>query len=175
MCSYRVQEFEAHVTEAFASITYPGDDSIGYDSTGYDPESAEIALDLRGKPWAELSKFDILRRKDSLALLTPEAFMFYLPAYLVNCAKYPFEVDTATTSLRGSLTPPSSKASERTSAYFRSRTQSFSQEQCRVIVEYLDLAAEIQRDDWATLGMESPEMPDIERALAWWRRRAEES
>jgi hypothetical protein len=40
-----------HIRRAFQDVPYPGNDNLVSDSTGYDPESAGIAVALRGKDW----------------------------------------------------------------------------------------------------------------------------
>jgi hypothetical protein len=50
-------------------------------------ECVEIQQAFAGKHWSELSQETLIRENYALAFLTPEAFRFYLPAYLSNVVR----------------------------------------------------------------------------------------
>ena len=77
------------INAAFANTRYPGDDNIGYDKTGEHLECKQVADHFRGTIWqavdlAFLRKYG--ERADvsvALTFLSPEAFRYYLPAFLL--------------------------------------------------------------------------------------------
>ena len=75
-----------NIKSAFKNVEYPGDDRIVTERDNQ--ESFDIESDFKGKSWEELD-FDILAsHQDSLPLLTPEAFAFYIPAYMLISLRY---------------------------------------------------------------------------------------
>jgi hypothetical protein len=75
------------LTSSFQTLPYPGDLNLVYDNTGYDLECVDIQQAFAGKHWSELSQETLIRESSALAFLTPEAFRFYLPAYLSNVVR----------------------------------------------------------------------------------------
>lgn len=70
------------LTSSFQTLPYPGDLNLVYDNTGNHLECVEIQQAFAGKHWSELSQETLVRENSALSFLTPEAFRFYLPAYL---------------------------------------------------------------------------------------------
>jgi hypothetical protein len=70
------------LTSSFQTLPYPGDINLVYDNTGNHLECVEIQQAFAGKHWSELSQETLVRENSALSFLTPEAFRFYLPAYL---------------------------------------------------------------------------------------------
>ncbi len=80
--------FKARLMDAFADVKQPGDEFLACRGWGYDAETAEeLVRMLHGRHWKDLlgqgeewfrSNHDILQR------LTPEAYIFYLPAFLLE-------------------------------------------------------------------------------------------
>jgi len=75
------------LTSSFHTLPYPGDLNLVYDNTGYDLECVDIQQAFAGKHWSELSQETLIIESSALAFLTPEAFRFYLPAYLSNVVR----------------------------------------------------------------------------------------
>jgi hypothetical protein len=75
------------LTSSFQTLPYPGDLNLVYDNTGYHLECVDIQQAFAGKHWSELSQETLIRESSALAFLTPEAFRFYLPAYLSNVVR----------------------------------------------------------------------------------------
>lgn len=66
---------------AFADVPYPGDDNIADHQNC--PECDDVQAFFRGKSWRDL-KFPELRDfHSSLPLLTPQAFQYFLPGYML--------------------------------------------------------------------------------------------
>jgi len=66
--------------KAFADVSRPHNDDIAHHADCL--ECDEIRAYLRGKNWEDLS-FPELRGCQALALLTPAAFRYYLPGYML--------------------------------------------------------------------------------------------
>lgn len=87
------EEYEHHLTkvceairEAFRGVPYPGDDNITV-GQAYHPEDIEIAESLQGKHWEELPREIVCNYGFPMPLLTPAAFQYYLPAFLLARCK----------------------------------------------------------------------------------------
>lgn len=94
----RSETLRNKIKESFSSSTYPGDTNLVVPDT--DPDSGEIFELLRGKSWTEFLEY--LERIDgpdlywwcwSYNFLTPAAFFYYLPAFLIVC----FDLDRVDT------------------------------------------------------------------------------
>lgn len=69
------------IEAAFAEVPYPGDDNIALHENCL--ECDDLRAYLRGKSWRDL-KFPELRSfHESLPLLTPVAFRYFLPGYML--------------------------------------------------------------------------------------------
>jgi hypothetical protein len=79
------QELVTQIERAFADVPYPGDDHIcrgaGVQVEG--SEEANIAAVFRGRHWRDVPLEGLARYSATFCFLTPEAFRFYLPAYLL--------------------------------------------------------------------------------------------
>jgi hypothetical protein len=70
------------IGRVFAHVPYPGDDNITrcpYDCS----ECGQIARFFRAKSWDQLAAEDLRRHHTALALFTPEAFQYFLPAFML--------------------------------------------------------------------------------------------
>jgi hypothetical protein len=165
----------AHATEsiarAFRDVPYPGDDNVVSGSIDYDPEYRETAAGLRGKKWPSLTREDV--RTYSLALLSPAAFRYFLPAYMTACAEGRRDLNITPISVIMNLTPPpiGTAPDHWDHILFWSRAPLFGPQEAAAIVEYLELAADLERDEW---GDEDPPAAPVRPALTWWRERARE-
>jgi hypothetical protein len=114
-----------------------------------------------------IKKGDVRRYADALPLLAPEAFRYFLPAYMINCAENWADLDVAPSSLVFNLTPPTEEAGSAWD-HFWQRARLFSADERACIVEFLELADAIERVDWASVGKQPP-MNRVARTLEWWR------
>jgi hypothetical protein len=79
-----IQELEREIQEAFASRSYPGDDRIARRQPGCQGAEAEETWErFRGKDWRQIAAVGReLDFRDDVSFLTPEGFVYYLPAFL---------------------------------------------------------------------------------------------
>jgi hypothetical protein len=81
------ENLRQHILRAFAHAPYPGDDRIAKCPREQCRECETIRQDLRGQTPSRLSE-EILDRT-SLPLLLPEAFRYFIPAYMSYSAEHP--------------------------------------------------------------------------------------
>lgn len=85
----RVEILHDQIRAAFAESPYPGDDRITQCTRVRCDECTEIRNDFRGQT-PEMLSAQIIERHDAvLCLISPEAFQYFLPAYLWYSARYP--------------------------------------------------------------------------------------
>ena len=63
-------------------------------------------MGFKGKEWASISPREVRAHADALPLLTPSAFRYYFPAYLLACIDARELIDVAWDSVIFNLTPP---------------------------------------------------------------------
>ncbi len=96
-------------------------------------ECERLSLDFADKKWTELSQDVLEHHHDSIPLLSPEAFAYYLPAYLLFAAKEPNRMGEM---LLYSLGP---KADEWAAG--RREACKYSVDQLRLIIEVAEMIA----------------------------------
>ena len=124
------------IQRAFTSSRYPGDARLVFDNSGGDLECTQVAHAFKGKQWSDLSVSFLRLYPDSLFFLSPEAYWFYLPAYLLASVLSYRCADIITINVVYSLTPPANKGSERDC--FDAKIQGFSPEQRAAIKAFLE-------------------------------------
>jgi hypothetical protein len=75
------EQLVKQIEDAFSDVEYPGDEKIVITTEYFD--NLKLLLDFKGKHWKEINTEMILQHRFDLSRLTPEAFRFYLPAYLI--------------------------------------------------------------------------------------------
>jgi hypothetical protein len=152
-----VADLPALIRSAFATASHPGGDALVIGAVDYDPEYREIASAFARKDWRELSPAFVHEHRDALPLLTPAAFRFFLPAYLLACLEAEQDLDTAPLNVVLSLTPPAG-----VTAAFADRAAAFTAAEASAICAYLETAPNLEG------------LPDasVARALHYWRARS---
>jgi uncharacterized protein DUF6714 len=159
---------KASIHEAFASTPRPLDGDLVPTDPGEDSECDEIAANFQGKTWREVSTETIQRHTDSLPLLTPSAFRYFLPAYMLaslgpaSAGFHP--VDVMNFVLFG-LVPPESNEDPK---YFMARARQFNLEERQAIASYLKLVAERQKAEWGG-NVPKPKSDEFARAIHFWQ------
>ena len=119
------------IEQAFAGVAHPGDENITrcpYNCS----ECRRVAEFFKGKTLAELTAEDLRAQHVAFPLFTPEAFLFYLPAFmLVSMDSYE----------KGDLIPDAIRfhfeCSDEMRSHFAIRMSRFSRAQRGVIIDYL--------------------------------------
>jgi hypothetical protein len=119
------------IETAFAGVTYPGDENITrcpYRCS----ECAKVAIFFKGRTQSGNTLDELKAQHTALALFTPEAFQFFLPAYmLVSMDQYE----------KGDLIPDAIRFhfeyTLEAKGHFAIRMSKFTRAQRDVIIEYL--------------------------------------
>jgi hypothetical protein len=144
------------IQEAFATNQYPGDDNLVEDSSYW--ESINLSDQLKGKDWREISLETLKKNRFSLSLFTPEAFRYYLPAFIIASVLHADEVDTLPSSVFHNLTPPEGEGLDMDE--FLKRNGDFNALQREAIREFIKL--------YVTVETSYPD-PKRERATRFWK------
>jgi hypothetical protein len=148
-------ELAQEIEHAFATSQYPGDDRLVENPSYW--EAPDVVASFKGKNWQEIPVEVLFTHRLSLPLFTPEAFRYYLPAYLIASVLHPNEVDTLTENIFSMLTPPETEGSKM--ERFLKRVQGFTPEQKASIRAFVKLYVDTET---------SYPDPDRERAMKFW-------
>jgi hypothetical protein len=96
------------------------------------------------------------------ALLTAEAWRYYLPALMIWCVRDTESVNVLLDNLVHGLTPPAT--SDR--AWFAPRSVGFTSQQRLAIAAFLRWDRDRERAEWASIGADPPD--DAASALDYW-------
>jgi hypothetical protein len=163
MSEQRRAQLAQQIEAAFSVTVYPGDDHLVdlYHSGSFCEECAAVAGLFRGCDWRALTKDVLVQNRDSLLLLRPAAYRFYLPAYLIAALKHWNDFDTFNSSVVVSLTPPNPQ--EGLDEFFSSRVAELTPEQKTVIRDFVKLYTDTRP---TTLGYNKSAW----KALRFWER-----
>ncbi len=99
MDTARIEHVKSLIRETFARTKYPGDDVL----VAYNEPPRDL---LCGKSWPDLVDPKILDAiGDDLALLSMEAFHYYLPGFMIGVLEHYRDIDVITVSVVRSLSP----------------------------------------------------------------------
>ncbi|PYQ65480.1 MAG: hypothetical protein DMF53_05465 [Acidobacteria bacterium] len=142
---------------AFGDLPVPDDEHLVPDSSGYDLERNQVQAKFRGRHWRSLSPADLAGEADSLALFTPEAFRFFLPAY-VRASVLDYErADLIPMVVVWALARPGDPG---LLSYFQSRIGALDLPQRKALKEFLSFLRERHGEDFL-----SGELDQAEEAL----------
>lgn len=77
------------------------------------------------------------RVKEAIPFLTPEAFHYFLPGFMIAILDEPQDAGLAPTSIVGQFTPPPDSADEPRRVYFTERFTRFTPAQRNAIADFL--------------------------------------
>lgn len=119
--------------------------------------------------WSELHSFVSWREAAGrpghcleAALLTADAWRYYLPALIVWCVRDTTKVGALVENLVHQLTPPAPSDGE----WFGARSVGFTAEQRSAIATFLEWYRAKEEAEWASIGGESPD--DAADAIRYW-------
>jgi hypothetical protein len=99
-----IRQLLQDLDEAFGDLPIPPEDEIVYDNSGYHLECNQIRLKFRGRHWRDLPVGVLSGEADSIVFFTPEAFRFYLPAFIRSCLLDPIGADLIPEAILSILT-----------------------------------------------------------------------
>jgi hypothetical protein len=119
------------IEEAFASVVYPGDNNIThcpYNCT----ECQRVAAYFKGKLWTGHSTEELRTQHVALTLFTPEAFQYFLPAFMLVSLDSYEKGDVIPDAIRFHF-----EYSQEAQGHFAVRMSKFSPAQRKAIIDYL--------------------------------------
>lgn len=132
-----LKELKKKVVEAFDNVTYPEGFIIEHECK----ECLEVRKAFLNKDWKEITPKILQENYDKLPLFSPEAFHYFLPAYLIySLENFVFE-DVCEFTLY-TLTPDKDIKSRPT--WWQEKFKYFTLEQFNLIYEFLELAVEVE-------------------------------
>lgn len=131
------------ISSAFSKEQYPENSPITQNDTTEGTEEYEIAQAFHGKSWKEIESVTVRYHSTALFFFMPQAYRYFLPAYMTLCITDYSEVDHAITALIGSLRlPETSKAEGRPYKRFLAIVSGFTDKQKNVIAHFLEYISE---------------------------------
>jgi hypothetical protein len=167
MMGGQADEVRALIVAAFANASYPGDDHV-VPNPDHCPECQDVATALRGKHWRDLPPPLILEQKDALPLLSPEAFRFFLPAYML--AWMDTETAMGGDSVIMNLKPANKAGSKQ--VWFEAGDGRLTEAQVQAVRSFLEFVDAKEQRYWDREGLERPENKILRRALSYWQQRS---
>lgn len=129
------------IRQAFVGVEIPEPSAIVPQTPVRDRERDRIRHEFAGRHWRDLDASFVGARAESILLMTPTAWHFYLPAYLVAAIVAERESDLAAASVVVGLTPQRDDDPD-SRAWVDERTRLLSPEQRTVLREWLGYLAE---------------------------------
>lgn len=148
-----IDELRDEIHAAFAARAYPGDEQLALEAQG-DPtyEGNQVGRFFRGKDWREVTWQAILADRELdpnafMFFLTPEGFVYYLPAFLHEALDLDTALDLAS-AVCFALRPPGEWATQEVEAQFQQKVALLSAAEKRAVAHVLEFlaAAWEQRD-----------------------------
>lgn len=107
----RTRALVAEIEAAFADIPYPGDGAIVPNNAGPHPrndgsEDDDARILLAGRDWRELASMSRMELGSVLAFLTPQAWRYFLPGFLLFVLTKYDKADVVIDEVISSLMPP---------------------------------------------------------------------
>jgi hypothetical protein len=128
------EELRKVIKTAFATVEYPGDEHLVYDTSGYHLECNQISAIFRGRHWLQLASEMLRKESSALYFMTPAAYRYYLPAYIIECIMNYEQADVIPETVVHSLIAP---CDEKALEAYRRRMESFTPVQLKAILTFL--------------------------------------
>lgn len=152
------QELVRKIRSSFKETPYPGDNNIGI---GW-PDGDEVEDAFKGKDWKDLSPELLFDHRDKLPFLQPEAFRFYLPAYLLAVLFHYGKMDTLIENLPFNLGAFTSESQP--SKRLIENAKIMTSDQKAVIVEFLKNYSDIFPEGFVTEYISE----NVARGIRFW-------
>ena len=140
-CEQRVKAIVALIESAFSFSIYPGDSNLG--ESHQEQDNIEIIDCFKGKHWRDVSPENVRAQSFNLYFFTPDAFRFFLPAFMRATLLHSEETDIAWGFTFGCLVPPEEYVAEAMRT-FMTRVEGFTPAQRNAVKAYVDLYVQIE-------------------------------
>lgn len=132
---HHLEALKQKIFASFENVPYPKGRIAPHECD----ECDDVCKTFKNKNWKTISPEILEENHGIIPLFSPEAFQYFLPAYLIYSLNNFHEDDTVCQFMLYSITP-SNKDINESLAYRRSKFVHFSSEQMSCIYEFLDLA-----------------------------------
>jgi hypothetical protein len=155
----QIQEVVRLVESSFENRPYPGDDNIGVH---------DIEEGFMGKRWKDITHQLLWNHRDEIGSLTPDAFRYYLPAFLLAVLQSSEKLDAFPIIFIPYLIPPVSISHDK---YVKKEQifialDSLTAEQKRTVGICLNMIAELYPGDkWSTF---EEHRKQLAQAVEFW-------
>lgn len=123
------------IKAAFANVPYPGDDRIADHQNCL--ECDDVRAHFRGATWFGHSVEELQQYRSALPLFTPEAFQYFLPAFMLVSLEAWHEADDIPFSVMCMCLPPDPNEDEDMQEYGKKRIEILTHQQREAIAAYL--------------------------------------
>lgn len=144
-----VVRLKEKIERAFSDVLYPGDENMIIPAAFWGTEAHELSMHLQGKDWKDLKPLEnyssiisseqsgdyYFSHQDTLLFLTPQAFRFFLPAFMTACLAFDEAFMISTTTVFCLTSHPENVSYE--ANIYMPRMALMSAEQLEVIAEFL--------------------------------------
>jgi len=158
----RSEEVAELIESAFSRERYPGDSHL---TQGPSMEAAELREFLRGKRWRDLQLEELVRNRESIFFMTPEALRYYIPAFLIASVRHYADSDQIPSTLLFLLDQLAMNNSDYQSR-FRERFESFSDSERAAIRAFLEYIRDTHLEDFPS----SAGKDQVSQVHDWWTR-----
>ncbi len=138
MGNVKATEVKKEIEDAFKNVKYPGDEHLLHPQS-YEESEVEDFKGKHWKSWKDLSREIINSNYSTLSFLSPEAYPFFLPAYMIHGLENPDSNVLMFTVYNLTASAPSEP---RLREYFLSRVAKFTSEQKKAITSFLKCVEE---------------------------------
>jgi hypothetical protein len=121
------------IEEAFADVPYPGDGNITHCPYNCS-ECRRVAVFFKGKTWKGHTEEELRAYHVALSLFTPEAFHYFLPAFMLVSMNLYEKGDVIPDAIRFHF-----EYSQEMKSHFAVRMSKFTPAQRKAIIDYLVL------------------------------------
>lgn len=152
----KIEEARSRILTAFGKTSYPGDGHLLHELS----TAAEEVEEFRGLTnWKAIPAEVLTRNNGSLAFFSPEAFRFYLPAYMLHALDHFAEGEAEVDNTIYCLEPPAGDLLD----YWRSRVEALDRAQREAVVAFLEAVSALDHESDRLL------RGNAEAGLRYWR------
>lgn len=136
-------KLKSEIEDVFSEVPYPGDDNLVEKAYPEYLEAAAVFKGIRWQDWKECPREFLLKATQNISFLSPAAFRYYLPLYMIQClvdyaCSYPFPGEVITM-----LAPSSCPGQD----FLTPRLQPLTGRQLSTIISFLEYMKRAHAED----------------------------
>ncbi len=137
------------ISKAFDKVKYPGNGRIASRGWGCNPEIGdELEREFKGKHWRQVIRKTpawFRTHYDALSAFTPEAFQFYLPAFVIKSIRNADALDLVPSWVIYNLEAPQNNAN--LMQFYKARVGRLNRTQRHALVDFLSFMSKQASED----------------------------